>query len=292
MTGIGGGDERAEIVRMNAPLPFRTAASRPAARSIPNARSQASSTWNWSADICQSQTAACASSRADRNSAGSGSRGWGVGGVGTGVHGRLLSPASGGPHFDPFPALPLPASRKPFKSSCFHHLRRVCGSVGKDSSKGRTAIAGIVRVSNLLHKHFRDGELTVVDGSTTRNPLVADYSEWKARDYFPDLLQRGGAARRAGRARLPDRRAARGTRPLRSRTRIWLRTDACIARSPHRNMLSASTWRTGWLKTWPRRANGCAQMVALPSGSVSRDTFSPAKATLVLTTSASPSAKR
>ena len=24
----------------------------------------------------------------------------------------------------------------------------------------------------------------MVDGSTTRNPLVADYSEWKARDYF------------------------------------------------------------------------------------------------------------
>src|SRR6185295_14433499 len=30
----------------------------------------------------------------------------------------------------------------------------------------------------------KDGELTVVDGSTNRNPLVADYSEWKARDYF------------------------------------------------------------------------------------------------------------
>ena len=26
--------------------------------------------------------------------------------------------------------------------------------------------------------------MTVVDGSTTRNPLVADYSEWRARDYF------------------------------------------------------------------------------------------------------------
>ena len=24
----------------------------------------------------------------------------------------------------------------------------------------------------------------MVDGSTTRNTLVADYSEWKARDYF------------------------------------------------------------------------------------------------------------
>ena len=24
----------------------------------------------------------------------------------------------------------------------------------------------------------------MVDGTTTRNPLVADYTEWKARDYF------------------------------------------------------------------------------------------------------------
>jgi len=24
----------------------------------------------------------------------------------------------------------------------------------------------------------------MVDGNTTRNPLVADYSEWRARDYF------------------------------------------------------------------------------------------------------------
>jgi hypothetical protein len=26
--------------------------------------------------------------------------------------------------------------------------------------------------------------MSVVDGSTTRSPLVADYSEWRARDYF------------------------------------------------------------------------------------------------------------
>ena len=26
--------------------------------------------------------------------------------------------------------------------------------------------------------------MAVVDGSLTRNPLVADYSEWRARDYF------------------------------------------------------------------------------------------------------------
>lgn len=61
----------------------------------------------------------------------------------------------------------------------------------------------------------------MIDGSTTRNPLVADYSEWKARDYFQTYYSE---------VVLPDEQAVlacqidvlRAARPFWTLSRIWM----------------------------------------------------------------------
>ena len=91
LAGIAGRVECAEVVGMNASLPFAHR-HRPVGTSMPKARIQASSTWKRSTDSCQSQTAACASCSAERNSAGSCASGAACADVGTGIHDRLLLP--------------------------------------------------------------------------------------------------------------------------------------------------------------------------------------------------------
>src|SRR5215203_4665132 len=99
--------------------------------------------------------------------------------------------------------------------------------------------------------------MTVVDGSMTRNSLVADYSEWKARDYFQTYYSE---------VVLPDEQAV-----------LAYQID----------VLRAARARFGRGLEY-----GCGRMIALPNGSASRVTCWPAKDTRVLTTTGSPNAKR
>ena len=84
----------------------------------------------------------------------------------------------------------------------------------------------------------------MVDGSTTRNPLVADYSEWRARDYFQTYYSD---------VVLPDEQAVlayqidvlRAAHARFGRGLEYGCGPRCTARSPRRNTCSAWTWPTG-----------------------------------------------
>src|SRR4249920_3663698 len=215
MTGITGRDERTEVVRMYAPLPRRTR-HRAAVEVDPECAQPGVVDLELVGRHHPVPDGGLRElhSRAEFDRKWRG--GWGLGGLGARVHGRLLSPASGGPHFDPFPVLPLPTARKRSNSPCFHHLRRVVGASAGYSSKGRTAIAAnggsvisYIRFQGRgAHSGRRKYEEKSIGGRLFRV---------EGQGLFSDLLQRGSASRRTGGARLPDRSAARGTRPLRSR---------------------------------------------------------------------------